>query len=407
MQRQKNQKRRGSKGMLATKIIAVVAAFVVVFRLGVAAGQGDLRFGGDAVFSKTTSKHLPDDLDYSSVEDVYDTLRRDFDGKLTTAQLLEGLKKGLAKASGDEHTEYLNTKESRELDEDLSGTFSGIGAELGKKENAIVIVSPIAGFPAEKAGLKAKDVIAEIDGKPAYDISVGEAVNKIRGPINTKVKLKVIRDNKQELDFEITRQTISIPSVETKVLPGNIGYMKISRFAEDTAKLATEGAEKFKTTGVKGVVVDVRNDPGGLLDASVDVASLWLPADKTVLQEKRDGVVIKTYRSNGDATLLGIPTVVLINEGSASASEILAGALHDNKAATLMGTKSYGKGSVQKLEPLPDGSTLKVTIARWYTPNGKNIDKAGIQPDKQIELTEDDAKNQRDPQQDEAVKSLQ
>jgi carboxyl-terminal processing protease len=222
----------------------------------------------------------------------------------------------------------------------------------------------------------------------------------------TKVKLKIIRDASKELDFEITRAQITIPSVESEILPGNIGYLKISRFSDDTASLSRDAANSFKKAGVKGVILDMRSNPGGLLDASVDVSSLWLPPGKTILEEKREGVVVKTFKAKGTAVLQGIPTVVLINEGSASASEITAGALKDNGAATLMGVKSFGKGSVQQLDKLPGGAILKVTIARWFTPSGKNIDKEGIEPDQKVERTDDDIKNNKDPQKDKAIEFL-
>jgi carboxyl-terminal processing protease len=266
-------------------------------------------------------------------------------------------------------------------------------------------VSPIEGFPAAKAGLRPRDVVAEINGKSAFDLSVTEAVNKIRGQVGTNVKLKIIRDN-EELNFDIKREQITIPSVESEILEGNVGYLKISRFSEDTDDLARQAADEFKRASVKGVILDVRNNPGGLLDASVELAGLWLPKGDTVLEEKRGGVTMQTLQSNGPATLKGIPTVVLINEGSASASEIVAGALKDNGAATLLGAKTFGKGSVQQLEELPDGGILKVTIARWYTPGGKNIDKEGIKPDKAVEQTAEDFKNNKDPQKDAAIQFL-
>ena len=291
---------------------------VFIFSLGVGVGSGRIMIGPDSVFRKSVQdnkSNLPDDLDYTSVEQVYDALKREYDGELEGEKLLDGIKQGLAKATGDNYTEYLNAKEAEEFNNDLNGTFSGIGAELGKEESNIVIVAPIAGYPAEKAGLRPKDIIAEIDGETAYDLSVSEAVKKIRGPEGTKVKLKIVRDKSETLDFEITRQQITIPSVESEILEGNIGYLKISRFSEDTSGLSHEAATKFKTANVKGVILDLRSNPGGLLDSAVDLSSLWLPAGKTVLQEKRDGKVIRTFASKGTATLVGIPTVVLINEG--------------------------------------------------------------------------------------------
>jgi carboxyl-terminal processing protease len=392
-------KKTGSVKRLARMLLAGT----LIFTLGWGAGSGLISL---PIKSQATQKDLPANLDYASVEKVYDTLKKNFDGELKTEDLLTGLKEGLAKASGDTYTEYMDKTAAGEFQEDLNGEFTGIGAELERKDDYIVIVSPIGGFPAEKAGLKPLDVIAEIDGKTAYDITVQEAVKKIRGPEGTVVKLKVVRGGSQALDFEITRAKISIPSVESKVLDGNVGYIKISRFGDDTSRLAREAAKDFKTKNVKGVVLDVRSDPGGLLDASVDVASLWLERGKTILEEKRGGIVVKQFKAQGNPILNGVPTVVLINEGSASASEITAGALRDNNAATLIGVKSYGKGSVQQVIQLGDGSVLKVTIARWYTPAGKNIDKEGITPDQEVKLTEEDTKAKRDPQLDAALQKL-
>lgn len=402
-----NTPKKRSFSIRQTLVGIVLSAFI--FSLGVGIGSGRIMVGPDSVFRKPVQNNkgnLPEDLDYSSVEQVYDALKREYDGELEGEKLLDGLKQGLAKATGDNYTEYLNAKEAEEFNNDLNGTFSGIGAELGKEEANIVIVAPIEGYPAEKAGLKPQDIIAEIDGETAYDLSVSEAVKKIRGPEGTKVKLKVVRNKTQPLDFEITRQKISIPSVKSEILEGNIGYLKISRFSEDTSSLAQEAATKFKAANVRGVILDMRSNPGGLLDSAVDLSSLWLPTGKTVLEEKRDGKVIRTFTSKGTATLVGVPTVVLINEGSASASEITAGALKDNNVATLMGMKSFGKGSVQQLEQLQSGGVLKVTIARWFTPSGKNIDKEGISPDTEIKISDDDLKNARDPQKQAAIDFL-
>lgn len=383
-------RRRFGGKLLKFGVIALVTGFV--FMLGMGVGNGSITFQGDKV---GRSSQLPTNLDFSSVEEVYDLLRNRYDGNLEQAKLIEGLKKGLVEAAGDPYTEFMSAEQTKEFDEDLNGTFSGIGAELSKDGDAIVVVSPISGFPAEKAGLKSKDVIVEIDGTSTYGMSVSEAVKRIRGEKGTQVKLRVIRGGSEDLSFDITRDNITIPSVESKMLEGNIGYIKISRFSDDTTQLTREAATQLKQQGAKGVVLDLRGNPGGLLDAAVGVSSVWLPAQKTVLEEKRDGVVIKTYYASGSPILEGIPTVVLINDGSASASEITAGALKDNGAATLLGEKSYGKGSVQQIERLKDGSALKVTIARWFTPNGRNIDKEGIEPDTKVEQKSDSSEDQQ------------
>jgi carboxyl-terminal processing protease len=388
------------KGGNATRILAAVLAAVVVFGLGVNVGNGRIGLQNN----KAVSGNLPNDLDYASVEAIYDKLRTEYDGKLDENTLLDGLKQGLAQATGDPFTEYFNAKDAKDFDQELNGSFTGIGAELGKNaDNNIEIISPIAGFPAEKAGLKSKDVIAEIDGESAASITVSDAVKKIRGEAGTKVKLKVIRNKSQTLDIEITRAVINIPSVKEEITTDNIGIMTISRFGPDTASLARSAANKFKAANVKGVVLDMRGDPGGLLDAAESVSSLWLDSSQTVLLEKRDDVVVKTFRAEGDPVLKGVKTVVLIDGGSASASEITAGALRDNNAATLIGTKSYGKGSVQQLLRLAGGGMLKVTSAHWFTPSGKGINKVGIEPDQKVERTDEDIKNNKDPQKDAAL----
>ncbi|MBW3568842.1 S41 family peptidase [Candidatus Parcubacteria bacterium] len=379
----------------------------LVFSLGVILGQQRvISFNLPTERNEASQNNrLPNKLNYQGVEEVYDELKASFDGNLDPDELINGLKEGLVKASGDPYTEYLNAEESKDFEEGLSGSFEGIGAELGKEEQAIVIVAPIEGFPAAKTGIKAKDIVAEIDGESAYDLSITEAVKKIRGPKGTKVKLGIIR-NGEKLDIEVSRAQISIPSVEIETLESNIGVIKITRFGEDTVQLVKEAARDFKAKQVNKVILDLRGNPGGLLEASVGVSEIWLPKGATILQEKRDEVVIKTYTSQNTPMLGGIKTAVLINEGSASASEIVGGALKDNNAATLFGEQSYGKGSVQEVKPLDFGGLLKVTIARWFTPNGRNIDKEGIEPDKKVELTDKDAEAKKDPQRDAAIRFL-
>jgi carboxyl-terminal processing protease len=269
-----------------------------------------------------------------------------------------------------------------------------------------VIIAPIAGFPAEKAGLKAKDIIIAIDGQDASGLNVDEAVKRIRGTEGTSVKLTIIRNSQDRLEFTIVRDIITIPSVTSKILDGNIGYINISRFAEDTSGLVDGVAKSFKSKNVKGVVLDLRNDPGGYLDAAVNVSGQWLKSGQIILQEKRAGKVIQTYTAESNGRLIGVPTVVLIDEGSASASEITAGALKDNKAAKVVGVTSYGKGSVQGFTTFSAGDVIKVTIARWYTPQGKNIDKEGIGPDLKVELTDANITAGKDTQLEAALNLL-
>lgn len=396
--------KKNKKFMSGFRVGATILVLAGMLFLGIGIGNGTIAVGPDGAFRKSVQSEAGQ-LNYGGVDELYNDLRKSFDGQLDTAKLEDGLKEGLVKAAGDPHTEYLTVEENKEFSEQLNGSFEGIGAELSKDGESIVIIAPIAGFPAEKAGLKARDIIAKINGESAFDISTTEAVKKIRGPKGTKVKLDIIRDGRL-MTFEITRDQINIPSVKWEVTEDNIGVMTISRFGEDTVSLARQAANEFKSKNVKGVVLDMRGNPGGLLDSAVGLSNLWLPSGKTILEEKRDDKVIKVYKATGGAVLEGIPTVVLIDEGSASASEITAGALKDNGAATIVGTKSYGKGSVQELVNLRDGGVLKVTIARWFTPNGRNIDKEGIEPDQKVEISEEDVKAGRDPQRDAALKEL-
>lgn len=376
------------------KIVPYVLVAMIAFALGAKATEFDF------TFRKGQSSDLPAKLDYSSVDALYDQLRENYDGKLTQEQLLDGLKKGLVSSTGDPYTVYMNAKESKEFNDSLNGKFSGIGAELGRRNDRLVVIAPLDGTPAQRAGLRSGDIIMQINDEDATKLSTDQAVAKIRGDKGTTVKLKVARDNKP-LDFSIVREEITTPSVKWSVADG-VGYLEINQFSEDTGELAHRAAEEFKQKGVQGVVVDLRGNGGGYLNAAVDVASLWLDK-KVVVQEKEGDKVVDTLRTNSNPLLAGMKTTVLIDGGSASASEILAGALQDHGVAKLIGTKSFGKGSVQQIEELGDGGQLKVTVARWYTPNNKNIDKEGINPDTEVKITAEDINAGKDPQKDAAI----
>lgn len=367
-----------------------------VFSVGVDVGNGKINFGGGG---QTLNSGLPSQPDYSTINKVYDALKENYDGKLTEQQITDGLKHGLAESANDPYTVYFTPKEAKDFNDQLNNSFAGIGARLSKDSDGyLVIGEAIEGYPAQKAGLQAQDIISKINGADATKLTLDDAIGKIRGPAGSQVKLEVVRDHAESLNFTITRQEIKLPSVTTKILDNNIGYMEISSFADDTSSLAQKAAQQFKDKNVKGVILDLRDDPGGLLTAAEDVSSLWLPQGTTILQEKRGSAVEDTSYAKGNDILKGVPTVVLINGGSASASEITSGALHDNKAAYLIGEKSYGKGVVQQLVNFKDGSQLKVTVASWYRPNGQNINKKGITPDQTVKLSAEDAKASNDTQ---------
>lgn len=379
--------------------VTALGAGAALFFTGVAYGNGTIDFSLRPAAQQATTNNLPSQLDYSSLDSVYRSLKENFDGKLTEEQIIDGLKHGLAASAKDPYTVYFNAKEAKEFNEQLNNSFAGIGARLSKdSDDNLIVGEAIAGFPAEKAGIKARDIIIEVDGQPTASLTLDDAIAKIRGPEGTEVKIKVVRNRSETLDITVQRAIISLPSVTSKTLDGNIGYIQIGSFSNDTYDLTQKAAQDFKNANVKGIILDMRNNPGGLLEQSINVSSLWLPSGTKVLEERRGSTVTKSFSSRGGDILRGIPTIVLINEGSASASEIVAGALRDNNAARIIGSKSYGKGVVQQLINLKDGGQLKVTVASWYRPNGQNINEKGITPDDLVKLTDENAKANKDTQ---------
>ena len=339
-------------------------------------------------------------IDLSSVQETYQQLAANYDGKLDTQKLIYGASRGLVAAVGDKHTSYMDPKESEEFKKSLSGNIGGgIGAEIGLRNNKPTIIKPLNDSPAQKAGIKAGEVIMKVNGEEAADWGVDKVVDKIRGEIGTSVKL-TLQNGQQIHEVSVVRQNITAPAVESKI-NGKIGILTVSRFNDDTVSAARKAAREFIDRGVTKVIVDLRNNPGGTVDSAQGLLGLWLN-DQVVLTERRGSETVKTLNSTGSSILENMQTIVLINENSASASEITAGALRDYGKAKLVGKKSYGKGSVQVVLDLSSGSQLKVTEARWYTPKGKNIDKEGIKPDVEVELTADDVKNDKDPQLEKA-----
>ena len=343
-------------------------------------------------------------INLDAVQETYRVLTSKYDGELDSNKLAQYASKGMVEATGDPYTKYFTAEEAAKYNDDLSGKIGGgIGAELGKRNENITILKVLKGTPAEKSGLRAQDVILGINDQAVEGKSLDDVVQQVRGEVGTTVKLAVMR-GKDAKSFSIERSEVTAPDISTRIQDG-VGVLTVSRFDKMTGVNIRAAAEDFKKQGVKGVILDLRANGGGYLEAGVDTAGVWL-GDKVAVSERRGGKVTNELRSDGKAVLDGMPTVVLIDEGSASASEIVAGALHDHKAATLVGEKSFGKGSVQSLVELSNGDELKVTVARWYTPNGKNINKEGIKPDTQIGITVEDINASRDPQLDAAFAKL-
>ena len=348
-------------------------------------------------------KASADTLDLQIVQQAYQELKANYDGKLDTNTLVDGAARGMTAAAGDQYTVFMDKAEAEDFTKQLSGEVSGIGCEIGIRSKQPTILRVLTDSPAEKAGVKAGDIITKVNDTVVSGADSGSVAEKIRGDVGTSVRVAVLRGQEAK-EFTITRAKLSDASVRWSIDNG-IGKMIISRFDTETGDLAAKAAREFKQAGVHGVILDLRDDGGGYLDAARDVASLWL-REKLIVTEKSGDVVTDQVKSRGDAVLDGVKTVVLINGGSASASEIVAGALQDYKAATIIGEKSFGKGTVQKLISLPDGRQIKVTIARWYTPKGKNITKEGVTPDITVSLTSDDTNAGKDPQLEAARAAL-
>lgn len=366
-------------------------------------------------FKVINQSSQPQTVDYNLLWDAINTVNTNYIDKsgIDQQQILYGAVKGAVAAVGDPYTTFFTPVDLNNFQTGLKGSFDGIGAEVGEQNGNIVIVAPLDGSPAQKAGLKAKDIIAKVDGASTAGWSVDQAVSKIRGPKGTKVTLTIVRDSKALPDITITRDVIVVKSVKwefkTETQNGvtkKIAVITINQYGDDTKDLFGQAVNDILRQNVQGIIVDERNNPGGYLQTAVGVASAWVDSGKVVVTEAHsDGSSIK-YNAEGNNRLSGIKTVILINGGSASAAEIFAGALHDYKIAELVGDKSFGKGSVQQLVDLKEGGAVKVTVAKWITPGGINLNHSGLDPDVKVDLSDSDVAAGKDPQMDSAVREV-
>ncbi len=302
-------------------------------------------------------------------------------------KLIHGAIKGMV-SSLDPHSSFMTKEENAELMMKTKGSFTGIGIVITIKDNILTVISPIEGTPAYKAGIKAGDKIIQIEDKSTKDMTMMEAVNKIRGPKGTKVKLTIMREKTDEpLEFSITRDVIPLKSVRHQLLTPEVGYVRISDFQSNTAKDLSKALKSLeKDHKLNGLILDLRTNPGGLLSQSIEISDLFLDSGTIVTTKGRNSSQNVSATAHKNKIERKYPIVVLVNSGSASAAEIVAGALQDNKRALILGTRTFGKGSVQTIVPLSDGSGLRLTTARYYTPSGKSIQSSGITPDIELEF---------------------
>ena len=393
-------------------IFLLIVIFVVAFIGGIIAGNRFvyLKFGKwqapQAIFQSAS----PDSkLDYDLFWQVWSILKERYvDQPVTDKSLFYGSLKGLVGGLNDPYSDFFDPATAKMFLDEMSGNFEGIGIEIGIKDNRLTVIAPLPDTPAFRGGMRSGDKIYAIDGKDTSGMALDEAANLIRGKKGTKVKLLIWRSGDSTAkDLELTRDVISIKTVSWKLAgKDNIAVLKVSHFDQDTWADFQNTAKVILKANPKGLILDLRDNPGGYLDTSVNMAGYWVNKDIVVTAKDAQGKVTE-YRAGGRGEFKNLPIVVLVNGGSASASEILAGALQDYKLATILGEKTFGKGSVQELENFADGSALKLTIAHWYTPLGRSINKEGIAPDIKVELTEEDYKLDRDPQLQKAIEILE
>ncbi len=381
-----------------------------------AAEQTEKNYGQVSGQSGTLPDYLSKDVDFQLFWDVWGKIQEKYvDRPIGETQLLYGALSGLVAGLGDPFSTFMEPQTAGDFQESLAGKFEGIGAEIGIRNEVLTVISPLPESPAEKAGIMAADVILSIDGFSTENIDVNDAVDRIRGDKGTIVNLKIYRPKDQKtMDIAVTRDEIKIVSVQLQKIDKSqyeilgdkrVALIKVTNFNADTMGRFDQAVLDVVKDNPDGLILDLRSNPGGYLDSAIAMANAWVEAGKAVVMEKFSDHE-KINLASAEPRLNKFKTVVLVNGGSASGSEIVAGALQDHGLATLIGEKTFGKGSVQELEDLPDGSAVKLTIARWLTPKGRTIDKEGIAPDITIERTQDDLNAGKDPQLDRAIQFL-
>jgi carboxyl-terminal processing protease len=407
---QEPKKTRGHFKTFAIVILVCVSFFAGTVYSKYKSSKSASSSAIESLLVKSHDKDQPQNVDFSLFWEAWNLLNEKYvdTTKIDQQKMIYGAISGMVKSIGDPFSSFMNPEESQQFSQELEGTFEGIGVEIGMKSDILTVISPLQGSPAEKAGMKAGDKILKVGDKLTSDMSVDEAVSLIRGPKGTDISLTILHDKSNApIEVKITRDQINVKSVTLEWKDNNIAVIKISKFGDDTISGMNQIASQVVSQKAKGIILDLRNNPGGYLEAAVEVSSKFIPAGKVVVSEEERGGGKKEYDARGGDILSGIPVTVLVNGGSASASEITAGALRDDLGTKLIGKKTFGKGSVQELEKLSGGSNLRVTIARWLTPNGDYIMEKGIDPTIDVDLTDADYNSNRDPQMDKAMEVIQ
>ena len=383
------------KTSLGSALIVSVIALVA----GLALGSGGSSFLNG--FSSYLGLEQARGVDWSPLNEVYDNLVAHYNGEVSKEKAIEGAKKGLTESLGDIYTVYMDKEETSDLYNDLHGNVgSGVGVEMGLRDGYVRVLRTLPDNPAREAGILAGDILYKVNGEEVYDLSVEEIAKKVRGDTGSEVTITIIRDG-EEKSFTMKRESINNVSAYVEY-DGSTAIITVTRFDDNTGSMVQGFAKDFKAKKINKVILDLRGNGGGYVSAAQDLLSLWIDNDKVLIQRSKHTDDLSSSTSSGKATLENIKTIVLVNGSTASASEIVAGALQDYGKATVVGEKTYGKGVVQNLYNLSNGTTLKVTTAEWFTPKERSINKTGIEPDVKVERSFEDINAMRDPQMDKA-----
>lgn len=384
-------------------IFAVIISFAVGFNVG--QKQNSILFVGGV---ENQEVGQPKKVDFSLFWDAWLMIEKNYPKDLDYQKMVYGAIAGMVDSLGDPYTSFFNPEETKIFKEDVKGVFEGVGMEIGLRNGQLTVIAPLEGTPAQKAGLRSGDIVIKIDDSSTRDLSIEESVKLIRGVKGTEVVLTVFREGWTEnKEIKIIRGVIEVPSLKWEIKESDIAYIRLYHFSEKANSDFNKAAKEILESPAKKIVLDLRDNPGGYLQVAQDITGWFIEKGQIVTIEDFGGNEDRReYKAEGNARFLNYPIVVLMNKGSASASEILAGALRDNRGVLLIGETSFGKGTVQEFREFSDDSGLKVTVAQWLTPNGSSISEVGLKPNIEIEMTAEDFDAGRDPQLDKAMEII-